>query len=244
MKKNKESSFFLLDQRLQNTDHEDVYRRLESFLLSYQELVDVKCAESGEDLMPVSSAGILFQNLDKRMETYTGKDIYVRKTVLDLLVRANTSLKSYCKSWEIEVVYGYRHPQIQQESYNKIKEEMQSSFVNRSELEVKEAIHRMVAVPDVAGHPTGGAVDVRVKNDNVCVDMGTEIYEFSKDCYTFSPFISPETWKNRQILRNIMLKQGFAPYDGEWWHFSYGDREWAKYYGYPQALYDQKDELS
>ncbi|MDR3125675.1 MAG: hypothetical protein LBU20_01195 [Candidatus Nomurabacteria bacterium] len=27
-----------------------------------------------------------------------------------------------------------------------------------------------------------------------------------------------------------MMSQGFAPYDGEWWHFSYGDREWAAWY--------------
>ena len=36
-----------------------------------------------------------------------------------------------------------------------------------------------------------------------------------------------------------MLEQEFAPYDGEWWHFSYGDREWAFYYKKEKALYKQ-----
>jgi D-alanyl-D-alanine dipeptidase len=36
------------------------------------------------------------------------------------------------------------------------------------------------------------------------------------------------------------MRQGLAPFDGEWWHFSYGDREWAKYYEEEAAaIYDQ-----
>lgn len=33
--------------------------------------------------------------------------------------------------------------------------------------------------------------------------------------------------ENRFLLQDLMLLVGFAPYYGEWWHFSYGDREWA-----------------
>jgi hypothetical protein len=40
-------------------------------------------------------------------------------------------------------------------------------------------------------------------------------------------------------LSPIMTKEGFAPYDGEWWHFSYGDKEWAFYYKQDKALYNQ-----
>ncbi len=36
-----------------------------------------------------------------------------------------------------------------------------------------------------------------------------------------------------------MLTAGFAPFDGEWWHFSFGDREWARFYGAENALYEQ-----
>jgi len=53
------------------------------------------------------------------------------------------------------------------------------------------------------------------------------------------PRISKDAWHNRQILRLWMMTAGFVPYDGEWWHFSYGDREWAKYYGMPNAIYNQ-----
>jgi D-alanyl-D-alanine dipeptidase len=55
---------------------------------------------------------------------------------------------------------------------------------------------------------------------------------------TFSPLVSEEARRLRMTLREAMMSGGFAPFDGEWWHFSYGDREWAKYYGAATARYD------
>lgn len=63
--------------------------------------------------------------------------------------------------------------------------------------------------------------------------------EASRDAFTFSPFVSREAWEARQLLRRAMMSAGFAPFDGEWWHFSYGDKEWARFYRRPGALYDQ-----
>jgi D-alanyl-D-alanine dipeptidase len=36
-----------------------------------------------------------------------------------------------------------------------------------------------------------------------------------------------------------MMQEGFAPFDGEYWHFSYGDKERAYYYCKPYAMYNQ-----
>jgi D-alanyl-D-alanine dipeptidase len=69
--------------------------------------------------------------------------------------------------------------------------------------------------------------------------MGTAAMEASRDSFTFSPFVSRQAWDDRQLLRRAMMAAGFAPYDGEWWHFSYGDKEWARFYRKPGALYDQ-----
>jgi D-alanyl-D-alanine dipeptidase len=69
--------------------------------------------------------------------------------------------------------------------------------------------------------------------------MGTPIWDFVSDSFTFSPFIDKEAWRNRQLLRRIMTAVGFAPFDGEWWHFSYGDKEWARYYAERAAIYEQ-----
>ena len=71
--------------------------------------------------------------------------------------------------------------------------------------------------------------------------MGTSIADFSQGekILTFYPWITPKVRQNRLLLRRLLTKQGFAPFDGEWWHFSYGDREWAKYYEKEEAIYDQ-----
>ena len=46
-----------------------------------------------------------------------------------------------------------------------------------------------------------------------------------------------EQRSNRGLLQDAMVAAGFAPFYGEWWHFSYGDREWAAFYYRPAALY-------
>ena len=34
-----------------------------------------------------------------------------------------------------------------------------------------------------------------------------------------------------------MTEAGFAPYEQEWWHYSYGDRAWAEHHGHAAPLY-------
>jgi D-alanyl-D-alanine dipeptidase len=71
------------------------------------------------------------------------------------------------------------------------------------------------------------------------VDCGTPLWSFEPDSYTFSPYISRQARDNRLLLRAAMTNAGFTPFDGEWWHFSYGDKEWAAYSGQPTAKYEQ-----
>lgn len=172
------------------------------------------------------------------MKSYTRTDIYVRKSVAKQLKIANGFLQSAMSGTKLQIVYGYRALEIQQSLYEEFYSKMKDEFENEKELQ--EAIHRLVAVPEVSGHPTGGAIDVQIiGEDRIPLNMGTKIWEFIKDSYTFSPFIRMPEWRNRQVLRRIMVLSGFAPFDGEWWHFSYGDREWAKYYNKPNAIYEQ-----
>ncbi len=235
----KAENIFSYDGCADDASRSFVYENLEKFFLSYKELNVIVAKDNGEEFIAVSSSEVACKNLDPRMVSYAGDKIYVRKSVLSMLENADRSLRSYCADWRLEVVYGYRHPTIQQESFSEIRKELTKKMSGYSEDDIMEAVHRMVAVPKVAGHPTGGAVDVRIiSHDQEYIDVGTDIYDFSKDSYSFSPFISVVAWRNRQLLRNVMLNAGFAPFDGEWWHFSYGDREWAKYYGQAIAVYE------
>lgn len=98
-----------------------------------------------------------------------------------------------------------------------------------------EWTHTFVALPSVAGHPTGGAVDATIKG----LDMGGEIADFSKPHLmpTKCSFLTKTQQRNRIQLHDLMVEAGFAPFYGEWWHFSYGDKEWAAMYNKPYAIY-------
>lgn len=219
----------------------DYYLKLEEKFLTYQELSKASIKDNLEKLISLSGLNIQNFSIDERMQKYTGDEIYVRTGVAARLLDVQEYLNEILPGTKLEVVYGYRHPVIQKQSYEDIKRRILKAQPDGwTEIALKEKIHHFIAVPEVAGHPTGGAVDVRlIGADGEELPMGTQVHDFVSDSYVFSPFISKEAWNNRQKLRQAMMSAGFAPFDGEWWHFSYGDREWSIFYNRPEAVYDQ-----
>ena len=143
-------------------------------------------------------------------------------------------------NYKLIVVFGFRDMKLQEKYFYDIYNDIKDKFDDKMEL--YEYIHEKIAVPEVAGHPTGGAVDVAIYDEEKkqIIDFGSKILDWdTTKCYYFSEQISEEAITNRKLLRKLMLEEGFAPYDGEWWHFSYGDREWAFYYNKNEALYKQ-----
>jgi len=77
-----------------------------------------------------------------------------------------------------------------------------------------------------------------VDDSNNPVDMGNAISDYSDpDIIKTFAEVTSEQASYRKILHDAMIAQGFAPFYGEWWHFSYGDREWATFYGTKKAIY-------
>ena len=94
----------------------------------------------------------------------------------------------------------------------------------------------------VAGHPTGGAVDVSlVDTSGKELDLGCMYDEDEEssngNCFSYSDRVSEEAKLNRNILFNCMEKAGFVNYPYEWWHWSFGDKYWAAVKKAPHALY-------
>lgn len=222
-------------------DKAAVYKAIEQHFLTFQELRTVPVEENGEAMVGLRGrfSGKVAV-IDARMREFTGDDIYVRATVAKMLDVAQSALREIWPDCDLEVTYGYRHLDIQTAKFQAQRKVTQEAFPMLSDLELDEATHKFSAVPEVAGHPTGAAIDLRIRrNDGALLFMGTDLGNFSEDTYTYSPYITRDAWHNRQILRACMLKAGFAPFDGEWWHFSFGDREWAKYFSQPKAIYSQ-----
>lgn len=221
-------------------NNQRTYDELERQMLSYEDYANVPVFDNGEPLVPIMpTRNLIATQYRSEMFEYTGEQVYVRKGVAHRLGVAAALLTIKDDDLQLEVCYGYRALEIQKKNFEKQKKKLEKDY-NREE-ELLAATHRLVAVPEVAGHPAGAAVDLRILRDGEPLDFGTDIWEFAKESYTFSPDISKVAERNRILLRSAMIAAGFIPYDGEWWHFSYGDKEWAKYTSEPFAIYNQLD---
>jgi D-alanyl-D-alanine dipeptidase len=216
-------------------------------------------------MISLEHSGILIRPWATDMLPYTGTTIYVRESVFAKLVNINRYLlEKY--GIKLVVTYGYRHPEIQQKYFNEILPKMRKKFLGEliearlryntfsyggphsysalpkimlTDEELYAYVHNYIAVPNVAGHPTGGAVDVCLSQDGKLVDMGCVIADFESEIKTFSKKITDLQLANRLILRQAMMNENFAPFNGEWWHFSYGDKEWAFWYHHKESFYGQ-----
>lgn len=221
-------------------------RQLEQEMITYLNLLSVPVLKNNEPLKE-KGEDILYgyQPSMSDMANLFGGKIFLRSTVLDKLRKAQENLTKLDSNLTLFVTYGYRSLRVQTEKFLQQLRQISETTFFSNPVDLYEETHRFIAVPTVAGHTTGGAVDVTIINSktNQFLDFGSNQYDFSnKDCYTFALKITKQAKRNRLLLRSCMAEVEFAPYDGEWWHFSYGDREWAYYYKRQNAIYDQLPE--
>jgi D-alanyl-D-alanine dipeptidase len=70
-------------------------------------------------------------------------------------------------------------------------------------------------------HNRGGAVDISLVDKNgVEVDMGTKFDHFGIEAGHGFSGLKQEIIENRKLLKKIMLKNNFLPFDSEWWHYN------------------------
>jgi len=210
-------------------------------VLTYQDVKKVKKGKSDEPLVSVGQYNPTIITCQDNTETqyYRNNDILIRDELAKKLANINNSLRD---GMHLKVVCGYRHPDIQKQCFIKEKTKILQQNPDISEEEANELTHVLIAVPDVAGHVVGGAIDLTIiGKDEEALDMGTEIADFSQDdkIATYSDNLTENQIKNRILLHDLMVSENFAPFYGEWWHFSYGDREWAAFYGHESAIYGE-----
>jgi D-alanyl-D-alanine dipeptidase len=76
-----------------------------------------------------------------------------------------------------------------------------------------------------SGHNRGIAVDLTLINlsNGKEIDMGTGFDNFSDTAHHAFKNLAKEILFNRQMLKNVMEKNGFKAYENEWWHYSWQD---------------------
>ncbi len=71
-----------------------------------------------------------------------------------------------------------------------------------------------------SAHCRGSAIDMTITDlDGNPLDMGTGFDYFGKLAWYGAKGVTAEQAANRDLLRSVMKRHGFKPFDHEWWHF-------------------------
>ena len=86
-----------------------------------------------------------------------------------------------------------------------------------------------------SGHSRGSTVDLTLAplhpgDPGAELDMGTGFDLFSPQSWPDNPEMTPPQRAHRLLLRTVMEKYGFKPYDKEWWHFTLRDEPFPETY--------------
>lgn len=178
-------------------------------------------------------ASYLRQGLDGALD-----HCLLRETLACKLVQAIDKLP---KTYSLMVFDGLRPLRVQKAIYNQFKATLEAEHPTATPEELAVMLDNFVALPvkrlhRPAPHTTGGAVDLTLCKDGQPMDMGTDFDDFTALAYTraLEEHCSPdlETARgNRRLLFHMMASVGLVNYPCEWWHFAYGERQWAAFTG-------------
>lgn len=95
-------------------------------------------------------------------------------------------------------------------------------------LDIQKKMWKIVSNPSYVADPSkgsihnrGGAVDITlVDSMGKELDMGTYFDYFGIEASHDYLNLSPKIRANRQLLKKIMIENGFNSFDSEWWHYN------------------------
>ncbi len=88
-------------------------------------------------------------------------------------------------------------------------------------------------IMEKSGHTRGSTIDLTLFDMKTGkeVDMGGTFDHFGIESHPdYKGNLTRAQLKNRQFLRDAMLKHGFKPLDSEWWHFTLKDEPYPDTY--------------
>lgn len=141
---------------------------------------------------------------------------YMQPEPADMLAKANTYLKALKPDYTLYIFDAARPRSVQQILWGTLDypEEEKSKYVANPQ---EGSIHNY-----------GAAVDLTIAGpDGRPVDMGTDFDHFGVLAYPVheqkmlnAGKLTKEQVDHRQLLREVMMRAGFAPITSEWWHFN------------------------
>lgn len=178
------------------------------------------------------------------------EELYLRESVLSLLVEANGHLKKH--GIEFYVFDGWR-PQAIQRHFHGVwfPNWLRKNRPEIPECELMNEVERYWSPPSEgeaspSPHSTGGATDLTLRyvDTQQPLYMGGIFDDLTENAHSdwferFEPnaMSDLEAQANRRLLYWIMDQMGFANNPTEWWHYSFGDQMWARLKGHDAGIY-------
>lgn len=100
----------------------------------------------------------------------------------------------------------------------------------------KRSLFRDGYIAQHSGHSRGSTVDLTLvdASSGEELDMGSPFDFFGPISHHGTALITPKQTRNRETLRQAMLRHGFEPYAAEWWHYTLKGEPYPKtYFDFP-----------
>jgi len=100
----------------------------------------------------------------------------------------------------------------------------------------KNKLFELGYIAEKSGHTRGSTVDLTIVDlkTDAELDMGSPYDFFGIQSHPMYSKITKIQRANRLLLRNLMLSNGFIPYENEWWHFTLKNEPFPKtYFNFP-----------
>ena len=153
-----------------------------------------------------------------------------------------TAQEELPRNWRLVLKAGFRPLSVQTQLLQAFIEQTKRAHPKWTADQRLAHARIFVSDPTIAHppHVTGGAVDIDVWDATAqeYVDMGCPPNTDSELAYLHSAAVSTQAQQNRRKLLLAMLAAGFAPLANEWWHYQYGEAQWAAFYGHKTTKYD------
>lgn len=195
----------------------------------------MECGEAVVDITDLSprvryGASYLSQGLEGAMDR-----CFVRQGVW---IRLQRVLALLPVRYSLLIFDGLRPLSVQRALYEQFRQVIMLERPGVSGVELELILDEFVAKPvkrlaRPAPHTTGGAVDLTLCLDGKPLDMGTGFDDLTSLAHTdwFEEAKAEHELvirAQRRLLYHVMAAAEFVNYGCEWWHYSYGDRQWAR----------------
>jgi predicted amino acid racemase/D-alanyl-D-alanine dipeptidase len=155
---------------------------------------------------------------------------YVREEIFEKIGRISKKLENDHKQLIIRSVWrSFDHQRLIWE--NKVTF-LREKHPEKTIAEIEKIVSYFIAPPTKSMHSTGGSVDALIYDltSNSVMDFGTNDglkIDLNDQCYPFHPDLSKKVKANRKLLIDLFEDEDFVVDYTEYWHFDYGNVNWA-----------------